>query len=261
MLAGLFGTGTGTTSYSENIAAIAISRVGSRVVVQTGALFMIAVGLLHKVSALVAAWPQALVGGIYCVLFGLIIAVGLSNLQYVNLNSDRNLFIIGFSIYNALSIAGPSGYMTKQPENPFGSSNLAAIAYSLFSSPMIIALVCAVFLDNTIPGTPRERGLHAWAKVRNADVNNDPEYVKVYSLPGFLAKLFHNCSYLEYPSLGHFPPRPEQDYKAGSTDLLVLCCACLTGKRDSTENEEPGVGGNVVEATDTKGDDQAVVVF
>jgi nucleobase transporter 1/2 len=40
----------------------------------------------------------------------LIVAVGLSNLQYVDLNSGRNLFIIGFALYNCLSIAGPGAY-------------------------------------------------------------------------------------------------------------------------------------------------------
>ena len=31
-------------------------------------------------------------------------AVGLSNLQHVNFNSGRNLFIIGFSLFNGLAI-------------------------------------------------------------------------------------------------------------------------------------------------------------
>ena len=35
---------------------------------------------------------------------GMIVAVGISNVQYVDLNSGRNLFIIGSSIFNGLSI-------------------------------------------------------------------------------------------------------------------------------------------------------------
>ena len=35
---------------------------------------------------------------------GLIVAVGISNLQYVDLNSSRNLFIIGFAFLVGLSI-------------------------------------------------------------------------------------------------------------------------------------------------------------
>ncbi len=35
---------------------------------------------------------------------GMIVAVGISNLQYVDLNSSRNLFIIGFSFLVGLSV-------------------------------------------------------------------------------------------------------------------------------------------------------------
>jgi nucleobase transporter 1/2 len=83
---GLFGSGNGTTSYSENIAALSLTRVGSRVVVQCAAIWMILLGILGKVSAILASIPAAMAGGIYCVLFGLIVAVGMSNLQYINLN-------------------------------------------------------------------------------------------------------------------------------------------------------------------------------
>ena len=35
-------------------------------------------------------------------MFGMITAVGLSNLQFVDLNSSRNLFILGFSLFFGL---------------------------------------------------------------------------------------------------------------------------------------------------------------
>lgn len=47
-IAGLFGTGNGTTSYSENIGAIGLTRVGSRRVVQAGAVIMILLGTVSK---------------------------------------------------------------------------------------------------------------------------------------------------------------------------------------------------------------------
>lgn len=86
LLAGLIGTANGTTSYSENIGALAVTGVGSRAVVQCGAVTMIVVALIAKVGALFATMPNSMTSGIYCALFGLIVAVGLSNLQYVNLN-------------------------------------------------------------------------------------------------------------------------------------------------------------------------------
>ena len=114
ILAGLWGTGAGTTSYSENIGAISLTRNGSRAVVQCAAVSMMLIGIVSKISGLLASMPAAMVGGIYCTVFGLIVAVGLSSLQFINLNSERNLFIIGFAIYNCLSVAGPGGYFASQ---------------------------------------------------------------------------------------------------------------------------------------------------
>ena len=48
VLAGMWGTGNGTTSYSENLGAIGVTKVGSRRVVQWGALIMIAFGVFSK---------------------------------------------------------------------------------------------------------------------------------------------------------------------------------------------------------------------
>ena len=48
ILAGMWGTGNGTTSYSENIGAIGVTKVGSRRVVQWGAVIMIAFGVFSK---------------------------------------------------------------------------------------------------------------------------------------------------------------------------------------------------------------------
>ena len=165
LLSGIIGTANGTTSYSENIGAIAITGVGSRVVVQCGAVTMIIISCIAKVGALFATMPGPMTSGLYCGLFGLIVAVGLSNLQYVDLNSPRNQFIIGFAIFNSMSVSGPGGWLTNVESNPFGTTNAAAIAQALFSSPMIIAFLSAFFLDNTVPGTDKERGLHIWKTV------------------------------------------------------------------------------------------------
>ena len=104
LIAGVWGTGNGTTSYSENVGAIGLTRVGSRRVVQAGALLMLLLGFVAKFGALFTTIPQPIVGGMYCALFGMIAAVGLSNLQRVDLNSSRNLFILGFAFFMGLSL-------------------------------------------------------------------------------------------------------------------------------------------------------------
>jgi hypothetical protein len=159
-------------------------------------------------------------------------------------SSERNLFIVGFAIFNALSIAGPAGYFATQESNPFGTGELAEIALSTFCSPIFIALATAVFFDNTIEGSKRDRGMTLWRKVRTADVHNDSEYIKVYGLP-LLLSFFHNCGYLEYFGLGHFPEPPADGvYRSGQGDLCDLCCGSNLWKvQDDEDNDEPDTSG------------------
>jgi hypothetical protein len=66
-----------------------------------------------------------------------------------------------------LSVAGPGGYFAGlNGENPFGDGNAADVALAIFTSPMIIAFLCAFTLDNLVPGTAEERGMHVWAQVK-----------------------------------------------------------------------------------------------
>jgi len=155
VVAGIFGTGNGTTSYSENIGAIGLTRVGSRRVVQAGALLMIVFACFGKFGALFTTIPQPIVGGMYCAMFGMITAVGLSNLQFVDLDSPRNLFILGFAFFMGLSVPE---YFAQRPA-AFEPAWLASVVNTLGSTGMAVGAVCALVLDNTVPGTLEERGL------------------------------------------------------------------------------------------------------
>jgi len=155
LIAGIMGTGNGTTSYSENIGAIALTRVGSRRVVQAGALLMLLFGAVGKFGALFTTIPQPIVGGMYCAMFGMITAVGLSNLQLVDLNSPRNLFIVGFSLFMGLSVPE---YFGAHPIE-VGPLWVQDLANTLGTTGMAVGAVAALVLDNTVPGTRLERGL------------------------------------------------------------------------------------------------------
>jgi nucleobase transporter 1/2 len=164
LIAGIFGTGNGTTSYSENIGAIGLTRVGSRRVVQAGATLMLCLGLMGKFGALFTTIPQPIVGGMYCAMFGMIASVGLSNLQFVDLNSGRNLFIVGFALFMGLSLPE---YFVAHPI-AFEPVWLSDILNTLGKTGMAVGAFTAMFLDNTIPGTNEERGLNAWMKPSEA---------------------------------------------------------------------------------------------
>ena len=72
--------------------------------IQCGAVLMIGIGIFAKLGALFTTIPDPIVGGVFMVMFGMITAVGLSNLQYVDMNSSRNLFVVGFSLLFGLAL-------------------------------------------------------------------------------------------------------------------------------------------------------------
>lgn len=55
--------------------------MGSRRVIQVCGLFMLILSTCGKFGALFASLPTPIVGGLFCVMFGLITGVGLSNMQ------------------------------------------------------------------------------------------------------------------------------------------------------------------------------------
>ncbi|KAL0305612.1 UNVERIFIED_CONTAM: Nucleobase-ascorbate transporter 2 [Sesamum radiatum] len=109
LLDGMFGTATGSTVSVENIGLLGSTRVGSRRVIQISAGFMIFFSILGKFGALFASIPFTIFAAVYCVMFGLVASVGLSFLQFTNMNSMRNLFITGVSLFLGLSIPDTSG--------------------------------------------------------------------------------------------------------------------------------------------------------
>ncbi|XP_070546593.1 solute carrier family 23 member 1-like [Ptychodera flava] len=69
LLAGIWGSGLGVTSFSENIGAIAITKVGSRRVMQWTALLLFICAVFGKVGAVLATLPLPIVGGALIAVF------------------------------------------------------------------------------------------------------------------------------------------------------------------------------------------------
>ncbi|CAL8249185.1 unnamed protein product [Merluccius merluccius] len=178
VLDGLFGTGNGSTSSSPNIGVLGITKVGSRRVIQYGAAMMLLLGLVGKFSALFASLPDPVLGALFCTLFGMITAVGLSNLQFVDLNSSRNLFVLGFSIFFGLVL--PS--YVKQNPLVTGVVEVDQVLNVLLTTAMFVGGSVAFVLDNTIPGTPEERGIRKLKRGTGPSAS-ELEGMQSYDLP------------------------------------------------------------------------------
>ena len=188
LFAGAFPTGTGSTVYNENAAVLAVTRVGSRVVVQASAVVAIVVAMLPKVTAAIASIPSAAVAGLFVVLFSTVSGMGLNMLQYVDMNSPRNVMIVGVSIYCALSVpayAGDPRYAATGGPVATPSPAVNAMLNSLLKSGSVITLVLSLVLDATAPATAEERGLAAWHAQHDdaAEWWRVPALVGVYGLP------------------------------------------------------------------------------
>ncbi|XLS89874.1 hypothetical protein HN51_065882 [Arachis hypogaea] len=104
VLAGLWGTGTGSTTITENVHTIAVTKMGSRRAVQLGACFLIVLSLVGKVGGFIASIPDVIVAGLLCFTWAMLTALGLSNLWYSEAGSSRNIIIVGLSLFFSLSI-------------------------------------------------------------------------------------------------------------------------------------------------------------
>ncbi|KAF3702656.1 Solute carrier family 23 member 1 [Channa argus] len=164
LLAGAFGTGNGTTSFSENVAAIGITKVGSRKVILLSGVFMILIGTLGKIGAIFTTIPAPVIGGMFLVMFAVITATGISNLQSTDMNSSRNIFVFGFSIFSALVIPN---WIMKNPN---------ALA----------------------TGTKRERGLLSLDKADLEDSGNTFGTEDIYDLPFGMSACLSSRSWVRY---------------------------------------------------------------
>lgn len=148
---------------------------------QFAAGIMMLFGVIGKFGAAMVTIPEPVVGGMFLVVFSMIIAVGLSTLQYVNLSSSRNLFIIGFSIFFGLAV--PKWLAVNINIIKTGNETFDQILTVLLQTSMLVGGFLGFILDNTIPGTPEERGLLEWKAQQISSPGNYEKKSHCYDMP------------------------------------------------------------------------------
>ena len=58
----------------------------------------------------------------------------------------------------------------------------------LMSLNMVVTLLVAFILDNTVPGSAQERGVYVWSRAE--EIAADPSLASAYSLPRKVARIF-----------------------------------------------------------------------
>jgi len=147
-VSGLFGA-LPNTSFSQNVGLIAMTGVMSRHVVTIGALFLIAAGLIPKVGAVISTVPIEVLGGGVIVMFGMVVAAGISMLSDVDWNR-RNMVIFAISLSLGLGLQLEPGALQYLP------GTIKVLATSGILPAALIAIVLNLVLPEELAAEATE---------------------------------------------------------------------------------------------------------
>ncbi len=138
-IAGFFG-GFPNTSFSQNVGLIAMTGVMSRHVVTIGAIFLIVCGFIPKVGGVIRTVPIEVLGGGVIVMFGMVVASGISMLSDVAWNR-RNMVIFAIALSIGLGLQLEPGALQYLSDTP----------RILMTSGLLPAAFIAIVLNLILP--------------------------------------------------------------------------------------------------------------
>lgn len=120
MIGGFFG-GCPNTTYGESVACVAITRNASVATIIATAVGAILISFLSPFVAFVSSIPSCVMGGVCIALYGFIAVSGLKMVQTVDLNENKNLFVV-----SSILVAGIGGLSLT-----FGQITITSVAAAL----------------------------------------------------------------------------------------------------------------------------------
>ncbi|XP_030108930.1 solute carrier family 23 member 3 isoform X5 [Mus musculus] len=133
------------------------TQTGSRRVAHLVGLFCMGLGLSPRLAQLFTSIPLPVLGGVLGVTQAVVLSAGFSSFHLADIDSGRNVFIVGFSIFMALLL--PRWLREAPVLLNTGWSPLDMFLRSLLAEPIFLAGLLGFLLENTISGTRAERGL------------------------------------------------------------------------------------------------------
>ncbi|MBR3635106.1 MAG: uracil-xanthine permease, partial [Lachnospiraceae bacterium] len=132
-MVGAFFGGCPNTTYGESIGCVAITKNASVASIIAAAIGAILIAFLAPFVAFVNSIPSCVMGGVCMALYGFIAVSGLKMVQSVDLNKNKNLFVV-----SVILIAGIGGLTLN-----FGSVTITSIACAL-----ILGILTNIMLKN-----------------------------------------------------------------------------------------------------------------
>ncbi|MGQ7246418.1 uracil-xanthine permease family protein [Halomonas sp. V046] len=134
-----------TSSYSQNVGIVAMTKVVSRSVLGLAAVFMLVAGLVPKFGAVMTTIPYPVLGGATVTVFGMITMTGIQLLTRDEL-SARNMTIASLALAMSLGLYAAPGALGALPPT---------LQLAIGGSPVVVAAITAVVLNLVLP----KRGL------------------------------------------------------------------------------------------------------
>lgn len=120
-VAGAIFGGCPNTTYGESVGCVAITGNASVITITTTAILAMAISFLSPFVAFVNTIPSCVMGGVCMALYGFIAVSGLKMIQKVDLEKNRNLFVV-----SVILISGIGGLSVS-----FGKVTLTTVACAL----------------------------------------------------------------------------------------------------------------------------------
>ena len=130
-MAGAFFGGCPNTTYGESVGCVAISGNASIVTIFCTSILAIVASFFAPFVTLLATIPSCVMGGVCVALYGFIAVSGLKMVQKVNLEDNRNLFVV-----SVILIAGVGGMALN-----FGSITITEVACALILGILVNLMV------------------------------------------------------------------------------------------------------------------------
>uniref|UniRef100_A0A4X2JYB0 Solute carrier family 23 member 3 n=1 Tax=Vombatus ursinus TaxID=29139 RepID=A0A4X2JYB0_VOMUR len=132
-----------------------LTQAGSHRVARLVSLLSIGLGLSPRLAQALTTIPLPVHGAVLGVNQAVILSTGFSYYYFTDIDSGRNVFIVGFAVFMALLLPR---WLQDAVLNT-GLSPGDVLLCSFLAEPVLLAGLLSFLLENTIPGTRLERGL------------------------------------------------------------------------------------------------------
>lgn len=130
-----------TSTFSQNVGIVAMTKVISRSVLAIAGLFMVLAGLSPKFSAIMTTIPYPVLGGATVTVFGMITMTGIQLLIKDEM-SARNVTIVGLSLALALGISQVPAAIEQFPQ---------MVQNVIGGAPIVVAAITSFVLNIVLP--------------------------------------------------------------------------------------------------------------